>query len=32
MSYSYVHMTVHRNNFLYNETNRRTNFHIYFGT
>ena len=25
-------MTVHRNKFLYNKTNRRTNFQIYSGT
>ena len=25
-------MIVHRNKFLYSETNRRTNFQIYFGT
>ena len=25
----YVHMTVHHNKFLYNKTNRRTNFQIY---
>jgi len=28
----YVHMTVHRNKFLYNKTNRRINFQIYSGT
>ena len=28
----YVHMTVHRNKSLYNETNRRTDFQIYSGT
>jgi hypothetical protein len=28
----YVHMTVHRNKFLYNETNICTNFQIYSGT
>jgi hypothetical protein len=26
----YVHVTVHRNKFLYNKTNRRTNFPVYF--
>ena len=26
----YVHMTVHRNKLLFNETNRRTRFQIYF--
>jgi hypothetical protein len=28
----YVHMTVHRNQFLYNKINRRTNFQIHSGT
>jgi hypothetical protein len=28
----YVHMTVHRNKFLYNENNRRANLQIYSGT
>ena len=32
VSLFYVHMTVHRNNFLFSETNRRTNFQIYSGT
>jgi hypothetical protein len=27
----YVHVTVHRNKFLFNKTKRRTNFQIYFG-
>jgi len=31
MYYSYVHMTVHRNKLLFNETNRRTRFQIYSG-
>jgi len=26
----YVHVTVHRNKFLFNKTNRRINFQIYF--
>jgi hypothetical protein len=28
----YVHMTVHHNTFLFNKTNRHTNFQVYSGT
>jgi hypothetical protein len=31
-TFFYVHMTVHRNKFLFNKTNRRNNFQIYSGT
>jgi len=32
LEHFYVYMTVHRNKFLFNKTNRRTNFQIYSGT